>query len=160
MVSYSLFQSVGMTDVHSWAKLKKQRFSWRYKKNNVPLHLSIETGTALRATRPIYCVRGATHVVTRRINDHWNMERQRIQKVWVDDKCVYARTSNGLVANYPFSMWKRFEGSTPSQRQDFYLSYSGIHWPQLDEDLSFEGMFAQAGLCTRTETEDTIYWEA
>ena len=88
------------------------------------------------------------------------MERQRIQKVWVDDKCVYARTSNGLVANYPFSMWKRFEGSTPSQRQDFYLSYSGIHWPQLDEDLSFEGMFAQAGLCTRTETEDTIYWEA
>ena len=89
-----------------------------------------------------------------------NMERQRIQKVWVDDKCVYARTSNGLVANYPFSMWKRFEGSTPLQRQDFYLSYSGIHWPQLDEDLSFEGMFAQAGLCTRTETEDTIYWEA
>lgn len=89
-----------------------------------------------------------------------NMERQRIQKVWVDDKCVYARTSNGLVANYPFSMWKHFEGSTPSRRQDFYLSYSGIHWPQLDEDLSFEGMFAQAGLCTRTETEDTIYWEA
>ena len=88
----------------------------------------------------------------------------------MDDKCVYARTSNGLVANYPFSMWKRFEGSTSSQRQDFYLSYSGIHWPQLDEDLSFEGMFAQAGLCTRmfaqaglctrTETEDTIYWEA
>ena len=88
------------------------------------------------------------------------MERQRIQEVWVDDKCVYARTSNGLVANYPFSMWKRFEGSTSSQRQDFYLSYSGIHWPQLDEDLSFEGMFAQAGLCTHTETEDTIYWEA
>lgn len=41
-----------------------------------------------------------------------------------------------------------------------YLSYTGIHWPQLDEDLSFEGMFAYAGIGKRTETEDSYYWEA
>lgn len=86
------------------------------------------------------------------------MERQQIDKVWVDDTCVYAQTKNGVTASYPFSMWKRLADGTDSQRRDFYLSYSGIHWPQLDEDLSFEGMFEHSGLCSRTETEDSVYW--
>lgn len=34
------------------------------------------------------------------------------------------------------------------------LTYSGIHCPQLDEDLSFEGMFHEAGLCELTEEEE------
>ena len=38
MVSYSLFQSVSMTDVHSWTKLKMQPFLWRRKKKFVTLH--------------------------------------------------------------------------------------------------------------------------
>ena len=42
------------------------------------------------------------------------------------------------------------------QRADFYLTYSGIHWPHINEDLSFEGMFASAGLCERTMTEDSV----
>ena len=87
------------------------------------------------------------------------MEKQRIKKVWVDDDAVYAMTEQGLTANYPFSTWKRLREATPAQRSDFYLTYSGIHWPQVDEDLSFEGMFANAGLCSRTNTEDSVYWE-
>ena len=57
-------------------------------------------------------------------------------------------------------MWKRLTNATPDQRQNFYLSYTGIHWPGIDEDLSFEGMFADAGLCERTPTEDAVYYEA
>ena len=79
-----------------------------------------------------------------------------IEKVWVDDQNVYARTSDGLTASYAFSMWKSLAAATADQRADFYLSYSGIHWPQLDEDLSFEGMFHNAGLCGRTATEDSV----
>ena len=33
-------------------------------------------------------------------------------------------------------------------------------WPELDEDLNFEGMFADAGLCKRSECENTIYYQA
>ena len=79
-----------------------------------------------------------------------------IDRVWVDDTRVYASTRDGLVASYPFAMWKLLAGATQSQREDFYLSYSGIHWPQIDEDLSFEGMFSYAGLCERTQTEDAV----
>lgn len=88
------------------------------------------------------------------------MERQRIAKVWVDDSNVFAQTTKGNIASYPFKMWKKLADGTPQQRQDFYLSYTGIHWPQLDEDLSFEGMFSHAGMCQRTISEDSVYWEA
>ena len=77
----------------------------------------------------------------------------------MDDTKVYALTKDGLKASYPFSMWKRLANATPLQRQNFYLSYTGIHWPDIDEDLSFEGMFADAGLCRRTPAEDAVYYE-
>ena len=79
-----------------------------------------------------------------------------IDKVWVDNTCVYAKTRDGLVANYPFTMWERLQNANQYQREDFYLTYLGIHWPQIDEDLSFEGMFSSAGLCERTLTEDAV----
>ena len=65
-----------------------------------------------------------------------------ITKVWVDDNYVYAETRDGLQAKYAFSDWNRLSKATPEQRRDFKLSYFGIHWPQIDEDLSFEGMFS------------------
>lgn len=86
-------------------------------------------------------------------------EKHRIARVWVDDVKVNAQTEDGLQASYPFMMWKRLRNATKEQRQQFYLSYSGIHWPEIDEDLSFEAMFANAGLCERTETEDSVYYD-
>ena len=85
--------------------------------------------------------------------------RHRIAQVWVDDLHVHARTEDGLQASYPFLMWKRLRNATQEQRQQFYLSYTGIHWPAIDEDLSFEGMFADAGLCERTPSEDAVYYD-
>lgn len=84
------------------------------------------------------------------------MEKHLIKRVWVDDQNVYAETKDGLVASYPFAIWKRLREATPEQRADFYLSYTGIHWPQIDEDLSFEGMFSDSGLCDRTLREDSV----
>lgn len=85
--------------------------------------------------------------------------RHLISKVWIESGSVYAQTVDGLVASYKLSRWKRFASATEDQLNDFYLSYTGIHWPQLDEDLSFEGMFNSAGLCDRTLCEDSVYYE-
>jgi hypothetical protein len=79
-----------------------------------------------------------------------------IETVWVDSERVYAKTKDGLVASYLFADWERLRNATQEQREDFYLSYYGIHWPQIDEDLSFEGMFTASGLCSRTESEDSV----
>ena len=76
------------------------------------------------------------------------MDRKYIARVWVDDHAVYAETTDGLRAGYEFAQWSRLRNATATQRQAFELSYGGIHWPDIDEDLSFEGMFHDAGLTT------------
>jgi len=74
----------------------------------------------------------------------------------VDDVAVYVTTTDGLTASYLFSQWPRLAAASKAQREDFFLTYSGIHWPQIDEDLSFEGMFAACKLCTPTASEDAV----
>lgn len=86
------------------------------------------------------------------------MERKQIARVWVDDHAVHAETTDGLRASYEFAQWPRLRNATEDQRRDFHLSYGGIHWPAIDEDLSFEGMFHDAGLCDITPTEDSVYY--
>ena len=71
-------------------------------------------------------------------------KEMKIAKVWVDSPHVYAETTDGSRASYAFSVWPRLANATDEQRRDFHLSYAGIHWPQIDEDLSFEGMFRDA----------------
>lgn len=90
----------------------------------------------------------------------YSEKKHRIERVWIDADKVYAVTDDALQASYDFARWPRLAAATAEQRADFYLSYSGIHWPQIDEDLSFEGMFAEAGHCHRTLTEDSVYWDA
>ena len=88
------------------------------------------------------------------------MDRKYIARVWVDDHAVYAETTDGLRASYEFTQWPRLRNATAAQRQAFELSYGGIHWPDIDEDLSFEGMFHDAGLCAITPSEDAVCYLA
>ncbi len=87
-------------------------------------------------------------------------DKKQISRVWVDEHAVYAETKDGLRASYEFARWPRLLNATDAQRRDFYLSYHGIHWPQIDEDLNFEGMFHDAGLCDITPTEDSVCYLA
>lgn len=86
------------------------------------------------------------------------MKPMYIEKVWVDETSVYAQTKDGKIAHYRFDRWPSLYNAPQSQREEFYLSYSGIHWPLIDEDLSFEGMFSEANLCNRTLCEDSIVY--
>lgn len=88
------------------------------------------------------------------------MEQYRVNKVWVDDAHVWAETTNGWKANYPFCQWHNLAKAEQDQRCNFFLSRYGIHWPELNEDLCFEGLFANAGFCKRSNGEDSVYYQA
>ena len=85
------------------------------------------------------------------------MKQMKISRVWVDATHVYAETIDGVRAGYAFSDWKRLAEASSDQRSDFYLTYSGIHWPQIDEDLSFGGMFRDNHLCEAGNEDFVIY---
>lgn len=69
------------------------------------------------------------------------MENIIVEKVWITDSEVWIRTSDGREACEKFAHYPRLKFATPEQRSNFILSENGIHWKDIDEDLSFDGFF-------------------
>ena len=70
-----------------------------------------------------------------------SMGKIEIEKVWLTDTAVWIRTTDGNESCEKFSDFPRLRFATPEQRKHFTLSDEGIHWKEIDEDLSFEGFF-------------------
>lgn len=57
-----------------------------------------------------------------------------------DDDSMWVSLSDGRTLGVPLVWYPRLSNGTPEDRQDFFISPSGIHWEALDEDVSIEGM--------------------
>ncbi len=64
-----------------------------------------------------------------------------VVKVWVDDIHVNIQTSDGQIKSEKIADYYRLRNAIPEQRQNFEYDNMGIHWPELNEDLSYEGFF-------------------
>ena len=65
----------------------------------------------------------------------------KIEKVWLTDTAVWIRTDDGKEACERFADYPRLRNATMEQLVDYATDEFGIHWEDLDEDLSFEGFF-------------------
>ena len=50
------------------------------------------------------------------------------------------RDKGGTIIGFPVAGNRRLATGTPTQLSHMEVSPFGIHWPDLDEDLSFEGL--------------------
>jgi len=64
-----------------------------------------------------------------------------IQKIWLTDSAVWVETKDGRKACEHFADYAPLRNATPTERASYTHSPFGLHWPTLDEDLSFEGFF-------------------
>ena len=66
----------------------------------------------------------------------------RIQNVEVTDDAITARLLDGRVISVPLAWSWRLSEATPEQRQRYEVIGQGlgVHWPDVDEDISAEGM--------------------
>lgn len=64
-----------------------------------------------------------------------------VEKIWITDNAVWIRTADGREACEKFEEYPRLRYATPEQRVNYEYNAFGIHWPDIDEDLSFEGFF-------------------
>ncbi len=66
----------------------------------------------------------------------------RIQSVSVSDDVISAQLLDGRTISVPLAWSWRLSEATPEQRSRFEIigCGSGIHWPDIDEDISVEGM--------------------
>jgi len=56
------------------------------------------------------------------------------------DGRVYVTFSSGVDCSFPVAGNLRLSSGTEAQRANIRVSRSGLHWPDVDEDLSFEGL--------------------
>lgn len=65
-----------------------------------------------------------------------------IQTVNVTDDEIVAHLRDGRTVSVPLAWSWRLSEATPTQRAHFELigSGEGVHWPDLDEDISVRGM--------------------
>lgn len=56
------------------------------------------------------------------------------------DGAIAIRFKSGHTLTFPIKGNPRLEKGTDAELNDIELSPFGIHWPKLDEDLSFDGI--------------------
>ena len=64
-----------------------------------------------------------------------------IEKVWLTDDAVWIRTVDGRESCEYFADYPRLKNATIKLRANYTVYAYGINWPDIDEDLSFEGFF-------------------
>jgi hypothetical protein len=66
----------------------------------------------------------------------------RATAVRFDDAQMWVDLEDGRTLGIPLVWFPRLLHGTAAQRADFFLSPSGIHWDDLDEDISIAGLLA------------------
>ena len=67
-------------------------------------------------------------------------EEERPVSVSIRDEMLRVQLQDGREIATPLEWYPSLMNATPEQQINVELSLSGIHWPDLDEDLSIAGM--------------------
>lgn len=66
---------------------------------------------------------------------------EKVIKIRLTDSEIWIQTEDGKTASEMFADYPRLKYATQEQRKNYTPDDFGIHWEDLDEDLSFEGFF-------------------
>lgn len=66
-----------------------------------------------------------------------------------DDDCFWVELADGRTLGVPLAWFPRLLKATPELRAKVSLSRVGLHWDELDEDISVAGLLAGLGDRTR-----------
>lgn len=64
-----------------------------------------------------------------------------IKAIWFQEDRIFIRTESGEERSMPLNWFPSLYNASQAECEQFELSAFGVHWPGLDEDLSFEGFF-------------------
>lgn len=66
----------------------------------------------------------------------------RALKAWHQGGMIFVRFASGHEVSFPTKGNPRLESAVEEEVGRIEISPFGLHWPTLDEDLSFEGILA------------------
>jgi hypothetical protein len=73
------------------------------------------------------------------------------KRVWFDNENMWLELTDGRQLSVPLAYFPRLLHATPEQRQNYEMSGGGIgiHWEEIDEDISVSGLLFGIGDRTR-----------
>ncbi len=85
----------------------------------------------------------------------------KIIAVKITEESIFAQLADGRTISVPLAWSWRLSEATPRQRQSFEIlgSGQGVHWPDIDEDISASGMLSgipARRLTSRTKTHKKV----
>ena len=66
-----------------------------------------------------------------------------------DEYTMWVDLSDGRTLGVPLAWFPRLLGATPAQRERVEFSRTGLHWDDIDEDISVAGLMAGRADMTR-----------
>jgi hypothetical protein len=71
---------------------------------------------------------------------------ERVADVEITDELLSVRLMDGRIISVPLVWYPRLANASPSQRNNWRISGGGygLHWEDIDEDLSTEGLLRGA----------------
>jgi hypothetical protein len=68
------------------------------------------------------------------------VERPQAVRAWHEAGQIVVQLADGATVRFPVSANARLRGASPEQLGRIEVSPFGLHWPDLDEDLSLRGL--------------------
>lgn len=68
-----------------------------------------------------------------------------------DDDSLWVDLNDSRTLGVPLAWFSRLLQATPEQRAAVEISYGGLHWAELDEDIFIAGLLAGRGDLSRPE---------
>jgi Protein of unknown function (DUF2442) len=68
-----------------------------------------------------------------------------------DDHTMWVELADGRTLGVPLAWFPRLLHATSQQRAAYCLSTRGLHWDELDEDISVDGLLAGRGDMTHPQ---------
>lgn len=62
----------------------------------------------------------------------------KISKIWFADDRIYGQTDDGRTLWQSLLYYRRLRNASEEERNEYEMDDEGIHWYELDEDISFE----------------------
>ncbi len=74
-----------------------------------------------------------------------------VEAIRFDDDSLWVELNDGRTLGVPLEWFPRLLNATAQQRAQVEISYGGLHWDALDEDISIAGLLAGRGDVSRPE---------
>jgi len=75
------------------------------------------------------------------------------ENIRFDNDSMWVSLSDGRTVGVPLVWFPRLMNATEAERSNYSISQSGLHWENLDEDISIAGLLAGKGDQTKSGTQ-------